>query len=182
MQDWFKKVSLIFISLVLSLVFASAISAKPTPTPSAVPSTQINSFEFFWPLASGKTQGESLYGLKRLKENMRGWLIFSPIKKADYLAFLATKRVLEAEKLAKDQKPELAKETLNQAARDIENSDKNLVKSISTGEQGGPARSSLAEKLNKLETFLKWYQETEVGLSVEIQNLLEKVMAEAGKL
>ncbi|MBI4157276.1 hypothetical protein HY502_00295, partial [Candidatus Woesebacteria bacterium] len=60
--------------------------------------------------------------------------------------------------------------------------DKNLVKSISTGEQGGPARSDLAEKLNKLETFLKWYQETEVGLSSETQNLLGKVTAEAGKL
>lgn len=177
-----KKIFVVLIGFFLLLTSAGSTLAQTKPSISPTPVAEINSFEFFWPLAPGKTQGESLYNLKRLKENVRGWLIFSPIKKADYLVFLATKRVLETEKLAKDGKLDLAKKTMDQAASDIEKSDASLVKSIQTGEQGGPTRSSLAEKLNKLETFLKWYADDQPDLKTETDSLLGKIMVESGKL
>lgn len=182
MYVWLKRFSSILLSLLLLFVAVGGIFAqiKTSPSPAAV--AEVNSFELFWPLVAGKVPGDSLYSLKRLKENARGSLIFSPIKKAEYLAFLATKRVLEAEKLANDGRSDLAKKALNQALSDIKKSDNNLKKSISRGEQAGPVKSSVAEKLNKLETFLKSFLEKKPDLKNETQILLDKVMAEAGQL
>lgn len=75
----------------------------------------INSYELFWPLSAGKTEGDQLYSLKLFKEKVRGWLIFGESNKADYAVFLGTKRVLEAEKLLKDGKVELAIKSLERA-------------------------------------------------------------------
>lgn len=63
-----------------------------------------NSYELFWPIVAGRTQGDSLYPLKLLKEKLRGVLIFSDIKKAEYFLFLSEKRLVEFENLIKEKK------------------------------------------------------------------------------
>lgn len=64
-----------------------------------VQSAQINSYELFWPISPGKVMGENLYYFKLFKENLRGAVIFSDLKKADYNITLAEKRIVEAEQL-----------------------------------------------------------------------------------
>ncbi|MBI2268206.1 MAG: hypothetical protein HYU80_02020 [Candidatus Blackburnbacteria bacterium] len=91
----------------------SAPTPTPTPTPTVVP---VNSFELFWPLVAGKTEGDSFYSLKLIKEQVQGWFIFDGSKKADYQVFLGTKRVLESEKLIKESKAKNAEKTLERAS------------------------------------------------------------------
>lgn len=84
-------------------------------TPSASPQS-VDSYTLFWPLYAGKTESDSLYSLKLFKEKVQGWFIFGENKKADYAVMLGTKRTLEAEKLIKDNKTELAQKTLKNAS------------------------------------------------------------------
>jgi len=65
----------------------------------------VDSYELFWPMVAGKTTADGfVYKLKILKEDVRGYLIFGPVQKADYHVFRAAKRLLEAEKLLLDKK------------------------------------------------------------------------------
>lgn len=86
---------------------------------SSTSSATVNSFELFWPISAGRTEGDSLYSLKLLKEKIGGFLAFGNTKKADYAVLLGTKRVLEAEKLLKDGKINLALKTLDKADSEL---------------------------------------------------------------
>src|SRR3989344_7375004 len=87
---------------------------------------EVNSFVLFWPVSAGKTMGESLYGLKTFKEKVRGLLIFGKVQKVDYSLFLATKRVVEAEKLLNDGKDDLAVKTLDKMNRALDAASANI--------------------------------------------------------
>lgn len=110
----------------MSLVYAQNRSqgsltnvAKTAITDDEVETTKenqtVNSYELFWPLAAGKTERDSLYFLKLLKEWVQGWFIGQDSKKADYEVLLGTKRVLEAEALIKNSKIDNALKTLEKA-------------------------------------------------------------------
>lgn len=95
-----KILTFVFTLLVLPYFFVTnLLAAGKVPTPSPKP-LNVDSYELFWPLVAGKVQGDSFYFLKTLKEKMRGGLIFSNLKKAEYNALLSEKRLLEFEKLA----------------------------------------------------------------------------------
>lgn len=83
--------------LVLSPSSVYAVEAKGTPSPS--PTTEVNSFDMFWPVVAGKVNGERFYSLKIFKENAREKLIYSKYKRVDYNRLLSEKRTVEAEKL-----------------------------------------------------------------------------------
>lgn len=73
-----------------------------------------SSYEMFYPMVAGKTAADGfIYKLKILKENIRGSLIFGASQKAEYNIFLASKRLLESEKLLSEQKNDLALATLD---------------------------------------------------------------------
>jgi hypothetical protein len=91
--------TLIFISF-----FSPSVAFAQSPSPSLEPIGPVSSFELFWPISAGKVAGEPLYFLKTLKENVRGMLIFSTYKKAEYAITLGEKRVVEAEKLFLEKK------------------------------------------------------------------------------
>lgn len=97
----FKSVVFVLTVLVLPfIIFANSlaitkIAPKPTPQP-----IEVNSYELFWPIVAGRVQGDSMYSLKILKEKVRGRLIFSNLRKAEYNTVLSEKRLLEFEKLA----------------------------------------------------------------------------------
>ncbi len=99
------RLLLITISL-FSLFFfwVNLVSAESTATSSST----VNSYELFWPLAAGRTEDDTLYFLKILKEQIMGIFLFDDTKKADYAIELGTKRVLETEKLLKSGKVNLA--------------------------------------------------------------------------
>ncbi len=72
-------------------------------------SAAVDSYELFYPMVAGKTVADGfIYKLKILKENIRGSLIFGTVQKENYNVYLATKRLLEAEKLLTDKKDDFA--------------------------------------------------------------------------
>ena len=135
---------------------------------------EVNSFELFWPVAAGKTKGESLYFLKRFKENLRGALIFGDAKAADYNLFLATKRVVEAEKLIREDKHDRAKETLEEAYKRVAKANERW--STVEGEVT-TTKHEMNNKLNNLEKFLPYLgnQESNDDIKAEIKSLHEAV-------
>lgn len=123
-----SKLVFVFILFVFSLSPVSALTkAKSTPAP-----IEVNSYELFWPIVAGKVQGDKMYALKIFKEKLRGRLVFSNVKKAEYNTILSEKRLLEFEKLAITNK-------------DFENSTKTL----------GVFKSTQEEAVNRLELAQK---------------------------
>ncbi|KKQ95748.1 MAG: hypothetical protein UV74_C0013G0355 [Candidatus Woesebacteria bacterium GW2011_GWB1_43_14] len=136
--------------------------------------TNVNSYELFWPLVAGKTKGESLYSLKLFKEKARGALIFGAFKKVDYEVFLATKRVIEAEKLLNSGKQDLANESLNLAAVHLENAQKKM-EDMGNEYKVKAKVDEVNNKLNNLETFLSWLTPQYEVSSDEIKEVLVRV-------
>lgn len=95
---------------------------------------EVNSFELFWPMVAGRTRGDSLYAVKRIKEKVRGWLIFGQAEKADYAVFLGTKRVLEVEKLLGEGKNDLANKTMEDAKEQFAKSGRILEQGVELGD------------------------------------------------
>lgn len=104
--------SIFFVTFTNANAQEGNLSDEPSSTPSA---SIVNSYDLFWPLTAGKTEGDSLYFLKLFNEQLRGWLVFGDTKKADYAVVLGTKRVLEAEKLLKESKTNPALKALDRA-------------------------------------------------------------------
>lgn len=161
-----KKLLVLAISLFFFCVLVASAKAQ-----------EVNSFELFWPLASGKTVEDSVFVLKRLKENLRGVLVFSPIKKADYAVFLGTKRMLEAEKLIKDGKKDSVLKTLKLASIQFDKAGKNFESAMDKGESFDTIRAGTTSRLNNLETFLKWLIEKDtLGIKSELEEVLSKIL------
>src|SRR3989344_5547563 len=96
----FRTFSFVIVTIFLLTIFqtysgSTAIAVEDTlPVISMNPSASAtDSYMLFWPLTAGRTQGDSIYSLKLLKEQIRGWFIFGDVRKADYAVFLGTKRV-----------------------------------------------------------------------------------------
>jgi len=95
-----KTLLSLFISALVSLSAIHPSLAQETPTPSPPPEpTSLNSYDLFWPVVAGKVPGDSFYFLKELKWKLKGLIIFSDLRKADYHLTLSKKRIVETEKL-----------------------------------------------------------------------------------
>jgi hypothetical protein len=143
---------------------------------------EINTFELFWPVVAGRTQGDALYPLKRVKEKFRGWLIFGAPQRADYHAFLATKRVVEADSLMSDGKDSAAEKTLNSAVNELKVVEKNISQAKKNGDSLGTAGSNTSKQLNNIETFLKWRVTTDTSLKDKLQEVLFQVVQTTGSI
>lgn len=177
-----KILELMFYSLaIFMLVFwmtasqINAASPKPLPSPSPKAIEEVNSFELFWPLVAGKTSDESLYFLKSLKEKVRYLLIFSPARKADYSLFLATKRLLEYEKLLTGTKIDASQDALSLALVEFTQVEKNLSLASSNSESLGDLRNSMMNRLKNLDTFLKWLVSKEGMDKSKLEEIFAKV-------
>lgn len=111
-----RKIKLLFISLSLGLLFifllatniaAQTKSVSPTPTP------EQSSYVFFYPVVAGKTEGDKLYTLKLIRDRLVALFAFGDEKKSEANLKIATKRLLETEKLFKTNKAHLAQKTLS---------------------------------------------------------------------
>lgn len=171
----FKRFILVFLLLVLSgLSFTKNVYGQ---------GTEVNSFELFWPIAAGKTVEDPIFFLKNLKEKVRGFLVFSPVKKANYAVFIGTKRVLEAEKLINEGKKDSAEKTFKLASSQFDKAQKNIDATLAVGGSFGEARSEMTKRLNNLETLLKWLIEKDtLGLKSGLEEVLSKVMLATSKL
>jgi hypothetical protein len=155
-----KKIFATFLSIVfLFPIFISSVySQSPSPTPS---SSEVNSFEVFWPLSAGKVEGERFYGLKILKENARGALIFGKPQKAEYKMFLATKRFLEVEKLIKEKKEDKAKITLINANRQL--TETNNILTGLKGKNMPTTANEINKKIDNLQLFIPYLEKSADG-------------------
>lgn len=173
-----KRLAVSFLALYFLLVFGrSVILAKEsfTPIPAPTPIVEINSFELFWPVVAGKTMGDPFYSLKNLKENIRGMMIFGIPQRTEYALSLATKRVVEAEKLIKEGKNELADKTLEKASKQLEIATLNIDKAIARKIPIQGKTSEISNKLSNLEKFLPWLIAKTDKNSEALRNALEKV-------
>lgn len=147
-----KKLFLLFGLLVFVFGFVSSARAAG----------EMDSYEAFWPMVSGKLPGESMYQFKTLKENLRGALIFGSVQKSEYKIFIAAKRILEAEKLLSLSKNDLALKTLNTCLGHLQAVDRNGI-------------SSDAESRLKNIKDLAKYLSTKYPNATDIGTILKKI-------
>lgn len=170
-----KKVLSLLLSFFIFLGVFSPIFAQDLDVVEATSEAEVNSFELFWPIVAGKTKGDSLYILKTLKEKVRGFFIFGKAQKADYQIFLATKRVVEAEKLINDGKEELAIKTLDEAEESIEKARENWDK-VENKAGEGSIMVNIKKQLTNIEIFLNYFvNKNEGSVKERINELNSKV-------
>ena len=171
-----KKLFLAFLSItfLFSLVFSSRVSAQDGDTSGEEVVTQISSFELFWPISAGKTLGDSTYFLKSFKENVRGWLIFGKAQKAEYSLQLATKRIVEAEKLIDLDKNDLATKSLDRGIKQLANMTKNLGLAAE-GDMSQEVVDQTNDRLDNLEIFLPWLSEKNPDIKEKLQEVNSKI-------
>lgn len=167
-------VLIFFFVLVLTpiVVLAQEEIIETTLTATAEEVAEINSFELFWPIVAGKTMGDPLYFFKSLKEKVRGWLIFGKPQKAEYAVFLATKRVVETEKLINEGQKDLANKTLKRATSQLNVAEKSVD---ATKGSLGNVVDEINNKLDNLEKFIPWLAFQNEEFKDELQSILEKV-------
>ena len=175
-----KKIFSLFLGVALLLgVFSPALAQDMESSPSAdVQGTseeveEIKSVELFWPVVAGKTMGDPLYFLKSAKEKVRGWFISGKAKKADYEMLLATKRVVEAEKLLMDGKEDLAIKTLNKAEASVEKS-RNYWTDVENKGDKPDIMINIKNQLSNIEVFLNYFESKNEGSVKEKINGLNK--------
>ena len=171
-----KLIKLVLIVFASTLIFPSLTFAQ-SPTPSKEATTtaspkDISSFELFWPLAAGRTKADSVYTLKLIKENVRGLLIFGNVQKADYAVFLATKRLLEVEKLLSEGKQDLASKTGEAAVKQLAKAEKKLAKANEKNEKFNDNRKVMLDRLTNMQKFLSILQ-TKEGANLEQWHSIE---------
>ena len=135
----------------------------------------INSYELFWPLVAGKTSNESLYFLKRFKEKIRGALIFGNAQKAEYESMLATKRLLEVEKLLGEGNEDEARDTLEQASERLSEVKEEWDDVDDKGSVAKDQKDEINNKLNNLEVFLPYLIRNNESLQSELGDVLTQV-------
>lgn len=138
------------------------------------------SYELFWPLTSGNTMDNPFYFLKLWKEDVSGWFIFDTAKKADYEVTLATKRVLEAEKLLHEKKENLAGKTLDKALTQLTLSRGIFSKASRSENNFSLARVNINNQLSNLQVFIPRMSELGQGSSrtqsEKIKDIVEKFL------
>lgn len=143
----------LFVVLFLGGIYSKVVVATPISQITPV-SVSVNSFELFWPIVAGKTMGDSLYFVKTFKEGLHGKLIFGSVQKADYSVFLATKRIVEAEKLILEGKPDMAEKTLTQAIKQLDKATFCVGQALTKGIPFQEQAINMVNRLSNLETFI----------------------------
>ena len=167
------RAMLIAIFLSSFFVTVNIVSAQPMESSASPATSAVDSYNLLWPLTAGKTEGESFYSLKLLKEKLSGLFIFDDSKKADYEILLGTKRVLEAEKLLKDGNTTAASKTLENARSEYTSALNHLKKAHSkskllTGEIRRDRLIYIKSIVNQLKTTAP--QEVQEGLDSVKEN------------
>lgn len=173
-----KLLSAIAMFLIFLFTFTASSLAQETKTTTS--SAQINTFELFWPITAGKTIDDKFYFLKDFKEKLRGALIFGDTEKANYAILLATKRVLEADKLISENKD--FTKTLKLAEERVKEAQK-LTENVRNKNQPlGQAGVEMNARLSNLEKFLMFRKEEKKDFEKEFRNLLDLVISTKEKL
>lgn len=149
-----KKVCFLTALFLFIFIISSSLNianAHSSPKPSSTP---ISTYELFWPLTAGKTVTDNFFFLKRWKEDFRGKVLLGSPAKADYQLLLATKRIIESEKLF-DEKDEMSGiKSLELANKNTKNTLSLLVKSKAGGENIPSVKDNMLNRTHNLNEFL----------------------------
>lgn len=134
---------------------------------------ELNSFEMFWPLSAGRTIESNIYWLKQAKENLRGMLIFGPAPKTDYDIFLAAKRLLEAEKLFKENKSDLANRTLDMGLQRLNEAKTKAAEAVANKETFGQSGKTMVDRLTNMQKLGAYLKDKYSGSQAKLQSFIE---------
>lgn len=155
-----KNFFFLIFSVAVLLFFSSIVLAQDAQqlgesviTPEA--NEEIDPYVLFWPVVAGKTSDEPLYFLKSFKEKVQGLFLFQEAKKGEYEIVLATKRLLEAEKLMNNKKAGHALKTLQAALAHLRQADDYLSRSKEKDVQGfNKVSKGVGDKLSNINKYL----------------------------
>lgn len=154
-------------------------SPSTSPSPSSSPSAELmSSFELFWPMAAGRTDGDSLYFLKLIKEKIRGLFIFGTAQKADYEVFLGAKRMLETEKLIEEGKNDLVNKTLDRALVQFSSAQDNLKKAQDKRENVDSVKTNIKNRISNVDKLVTQLEMTSSG---DVKSKLSQVKDRVGQ-
>lgn len=142
-----SKTKLFFTSLFLGLFFVFLFITRANATQ---PTNQESSYVLFYPVVAGKTEDESLYFLKLARDRLMELLTFGDEKKSEINLKMATKRFLEAEKLLKAGKPNLARNALDKFMAQLTKSYEHALKAQQS--------ESFADLLDQIDRKIPKYQ------------------------
>lgn len=170
------------VSLSLAAFFFASIvspglaqSSTQPATPSAEATVSADPYVLFWPVVAGRTLGDRFYFLKTTKEKLAGMFTFRASKKAEYEIFLATKRLLEAEKLTKEEKKDNALKTVNAAKAHLEKAKAKL----NSSKDSKVANSEAVKKLSNINVFLPQLKEIS---DQDVDTILDQIATLAQEL
>ncbi len=169
-----KSLVIIFI-LLLSLNFVGNIKATIQSVATSEANISEKAFEIFWPLSAGITSDQPLYFLKQFKETVRGMLIFGGPQKAEYTIMLATKRLLEANKLADSNKSEFVKKTYEEAITDLNQAGELIDAVKKKKEILGESGINIKNQLNNIGKFVPFLMANNNAYQAELENILNAV-------
>lgn len=166
---------LLAITLSFLLILSPFLAINSLAIEKDLQNKEVNSFELFWPLVAGKTKAQKYYSLKLFKENLRGSLIFGKFQKADYILFLTTKRLLEAEKLADSDDKKNSLETFDMASDNLKKIEQIFESSTDISKS---SVDSLNLKFDNLEVYLPWLESKYKGKEFEnkVKEILDKTV------
>lgn len=183
-----KNFFFLICAVIALLFFSSVVLAQDTQqleesviTPEA--NEEIDPYVLFWPVVAGKTSDEPLYFLKSFKEKVQGLFLFQEAKKGEYEIVLATKRLLEAEKLMNNKKGEHALKTFQTALAHLKQADDYLSRSKQKDVEGfNKVSKGVGDKLSNINKYLPVlqragpeYKSTLDEISAVSQNLSNKL-------
>lgn len=140
--------------------------------------SELSTYELFWPVVAGKTRGDSLYSLKRLKEKLLGLLVFGEAKKTGYNLDLATKRILEADELSSRDDSGNAIKSLSEAVENI----KEASEKWSEVEQPEQYLVQINEMNNRLENMQIFLNGKISDTDGELKQTYEQLLTEVANL
>lgn len=164
-----KTIFLAFLFLTLLVSPLYAVTAKP---PSANPEPVKDSYTLFYPVVAGKVEGESLYFLKRVRDKITEILAFSDERKSTVTLALATKKLLEAEKLLKEEKYEYANKAFNLFSDYLDSSYQHAVKA----QEGDFVVDLFGEISNQTDKYLILLNQLKNKMPEEQKNRLLEIL------
>ena len=168
-MHFFQKI-ICLLSLFIFLFNLDPILAFAADYPSIQP---VNSFELFWPLSAGKTITSKIYWLKQFKEKFRGAIIFGNTPKADYDVLLATKRLLETEKLLRDNQIDFANQTLDIGKNNLVEAKAKAIAAIGSKESFGSSGPTIVSRLSNMQKLGVYLQTTYPDSKSKLQEFID---------
>lgn len=172
-----KKLVGLVVMLVLLLTPVNILAQEEVENeePGETVVQEVRSFDLFWPVVAGRVKGDTLYSLKRLKENVRGMLIFDDFERADYYGFLATKRLVEGEALVEKGDVENGKAMFGEVVRNLERARERVRAAKQKGKGPGGPGANVVKQVTNIETFSLWYRNQEKVEAKYFDEIIQRV-------